>query len=77
MKFCPAAIAFVCAFALAAVPAFGNPSSRAIRPAFLPVPYSVNEHEDRSTFKPAPSNVALHEYFSFPGWVTAADFEGL
>jgi hypothetical protein len=29
------------------------------------------------TFKPAPPNVALHEFVSFPGWVTAADFEAL
>ena len=73
MKFCPAVVAFVFAFALAA-PAFGNPLSR---PAFLPVPYSVNEKEDPSTFRAARQNAALHEYVSFPGWVTAADFEAL
>jgi len=43
----------------------------------LPVPYSVNEHEDPSTFRPARQNAALHEYISFPGWVSASDFEAL
>jgi hypothetical protein len=70
------ALALVCA-AIGAAPALANPSSLVRRPALLPVPYSVNEQEDPTTFKPAPSNVALHESFSFPGWVTAVDFEAL
>jgi hypothetical protein len=70
---------FAAAFALAcasvtAGPVLVNPSSL---PALLPVPYSVNEQEDPTTFEPAPPNVALHEYVSFPGWATAADFESL
>ena len=48
-----------------------------IQPALLPVPYSVNEREDPSTFSPARPNAALHEYVSFPGWVLETDFEAL
>jgi hypothetical protein len=66
-----AALALVCASTTAA-PTLANPSS-----ALLPVPYSANEREDPTTFKPAPDNVALHEYISFPLWVTAADFEAV
>jgi hypothetical protein len=71
-----AALALVCASTIAA-PALANPSSLVIQPALLPVPYSVNEREDPSTFSPARPNAALHEYVSFPGWVSAADFEAL
>jgi hypothetical protein len=67
--------AFGLIYAAAAVtPAFAN---RPARPALLPVPYSINEQEDPATFKRAPANVSLHEFVSFPGWVTAADFEAL
>lgn len=71
-----AALTLLCAVGTAA-PAHANPSSLVIQPALLPVPYSVNEREDPTTFKPAPPNAALHEYVSFPGWVTAADFDAL
>jgi hypothetical protein len=76
MKLYPATIAVICAFALAA-PVLANRLSLAIRPGFLPVPYSVNESEDPSTFRPARLNAALHEYVSFPGWITAKDFEAV
>jgi hypothetical protein len=72
LRFAPA-LALVCA-SITAGPALANPSYRS---ALLPVPYSVNEQEDPTTFQPAPPNVALHEFVSFPGWVTAADFEAL
>jgi hypothetical protein len=57
--------------------AHSDHSTLVVRPAFLPVPYSVNESADPGSFKPAPPNVVLHEYVGLPGWVKAPEFEAL
>jgi hypothetical protein len=52
-------------------------SSRTIQPALLPVPYTANESNDPSRFKPAPPDVILHECLLLPGWVNKPEFEDL
>lgn len=52
-------------------------STLTLRQALLPVPNVVNESVDPAKFKPAPSNVVLHQFLLLPGWVKAAEFDAL
>jgi hypothetical protein len=71
-----AALALTC-FCLVSAQVTRAQPTLSLRPAFLPLPNTMNESADPARFKPAPPNVVLYQLFLLPGWVKEREFDDL